>query len=41
MRLSFDLGLVGITKQALEANKNILTTLFGLVCESANTRKPP
>ncbi len=40
MRLSFDLGLVGITKQALEAN-NILTTLFGLVCESANTRKPP
>ena len=38
MKLLFDLGPVGVTKQALEANKNILTTLFSLVCEYANTR---
>ena len=41
MKLLFDLGPVGVTKQALEANKNILTTLFSLVCEYANTRQLP
>ena len=41
MKLLFDLGPVGITKQALETNKSILATLFSLVWESANTRQPP
>jgi uncharacterized membrane protein len=36
-----DPGPVGIIKQALEANKSVVATLFSLVCESANTRQPP